>query len=153
MVHSAGALRYLMPMDGEHCFFFWRFYRHFSTFKKPWLPIQRGGFHFKSPKSDSNFFLRGSVGLRVSSHLCLLGAILRVPWTNVANLTKSVYGCSPPWHHQQIERKHWWRTFPKCEAKVPYHLLIGPLFSVCLHLNPLRYTKGRPISGWKNMLV
>jgi len=79
MVHSAGALRYLMPMDGGTLFFLLAIYRHFSNFKKPWLPIQRGGFHFKSQKSDSNFFLRGSVGLRVSSHLCLLGAILRVP--------------------------------------------------------------------------
>jgi hypothetical protein len=59
MVHSAGALRYLMPMDGGTLFFLLSIYRHFSTFKKPWLPIQRGGFHFKSPKSDSNFVSEG----------------------------------------------------------------------------------------------
>jgi hypothetical protein len=45
------------------------------------------------------------------------------------SLSESAYGCSPPGHHQQIEpKKHRWGTFPKCEAKLPYHLLVGPLF-------------------------
>jgi hypothetical protein len=31
---------------------------------------------------------------------------------------------SPNW-----TKRHWWGTFPKCEAKLlPYHLLVGPLF-------------------------
>jgi hypothetical protein len=79
MVHSAGALRYLMPMDGGTLFFLLAIYRHFFTLRNPGYQYKGGVFIFKSPKSDSNFFLRGSVGLRVSSHLCLLGAILRVP--------------------------------------------------------------------------
>jgi hypothetical protein len=68
MVHLAGSLRYLMPMDGGTVFFLLAIYRHFSTFKKPWLPIKGGGggagggCHLKSPKTDSNFFLgAGSV--------------------------------------------------------------------------------------------
>jgi hypothetical protein len=51
----------------------------FFYFKKTLATNTKAGFHFKSPKSDSNFFLGGGGGLRVSSHLCLLGAILRVP--------------------------------------------------------------------------
>jgi len=50
-------------------------YRQISTLKKPWLPIIRGFFYLRSPKSDSNFFFGG----RVSPHLCLLAAVLRAP--------------------------------------------------------------------------
>jgi len=42
-------------MGGE-CFFFWRFIAIFY-FKKTLATNTKGGFHFKSPKSDSNFFL------------------------------------------------------------------------------------------------
>ncbi len=80
MVHLAHALRCLMPIDGGTVFFLLAIYRHFSAFKRPWLATgTKGGFHFKSPKTDSNFSLGEGAGLRVSSHLCLLGAILRVP--------------------------------------------------------------------------
>jgi hypothetical protein len=45
-------------MDGGTVFFLLAIYRHFSTFKRPWLATStKGGFHFKSPKADSNFFL------------------------------------------------------------------------------------------------
>jgi hypothetical protein len=49
---------------------------------------------------------------RVSSHLCLLAAVLRVTSNNGVNLWKSVWsclGCSPPWLDQHIKKqKHWW---------------------------------------------
>jgi len=68
MVHLAGALQYLMPMDGATVFFLLAIYRHFSTFKKPWLPIQRGagGLSFKITKNLQQFFFCGEGALRVS---------------------------------------------------------------------------------------
>jgi len=59
MVHLAGALQYLMPMDGAEVFFLLAIYRHFSTFKKPWLPIQGGGLSFKITKNRQQFFSGG----------------------------------------------------------------------------------------------
>jgi len=156
MVHLAGAFRYFMPMDGGTVFFLLVIYRHFSTFEKLWLQY-KVGFSFKTTKNRQQFFSAGGRGLRVSSHLCVLGAILRVPWANVANLTKSVSICL--WMLTTLTpsangtKQYRWGTFPKCEAKLPYHLLVGPLFWGCLHPNPLGYTKGPPISRGKIMLV
>jgi hypothetical protein len=78
MVHLAGAFRYFMPMDGGTVFFLLAIYRHFSTFEKLWLQY-KGGFSFKTTKNRQQFFSAGGRGLKVASHLCLLGAILRVP--------------------------------------------------------------------------
>jgi hypothetical protein len=65
-------------MDGGRVFFLLAIYRHFSTLKNPGYQY-KGGFSFKITKIRQQFFSGGGGGLRVSSHLCLLGAILRVP--------------------------------------------------------------------------
>jgi hypothetical protein len=61
MVNLAGALRYLMPLDGGTLFFLLAIYRHFSTFKKPWLPIQRGVF-ILNHQNRTAIFIWGKVG-------------------------------------------------------------------------------------------
>jgi hypothetical protein len=53
MVHLARALGLVTRMRDS--VFHLAIYRHFSTFEKSRLPIQREGFHLKSPKTDSNF--------------------------------------------------------------------------------------------------
>jgi hypothetical protein len=62
----------------EECFFFWRFIAIFLLLKNPGYQY-KGGFSFKITKIRQQFFSGAGWELRVSSHLCLLGAILRVP--------------------------------------------------------------------------
>jgi hypothetical protein len=69
MIHLAGALRYLMPMDGVTAVFLLAIYRQFSTFKTPWLPIQRGLFISNHQKSTAIFFGGSGGVLRVLSYI------------------------------------------------------------------------------------
>jgi hypothetical protein len=41
-----------------------------------------------------------------------------------------------------IDKAHWWRTFPKCEARLSHCHVLGPLFCECPHPEALSYTKG-----------
>jgi hypothetical protein len=72
---------------GGGLFFFLVIYRHFSAFKKPWLLIQKGVFHLKSPKTDPKCFGGGRGVIRFMPTGCkfedfveiiLLAVVLRV---------------------------------------------------------------------------
>jgi hypothetical protein len=115
---------------GGQCFFIWRFIAIFLLLKNPSCQYN-AGFSFKITKIRQQLFSGGRGRVEGVITFTPTGYSFKSSLKYCRQFDEICLNLSRDAHHpdaiSKLKQKTLVGTFPKCEANVPYHLLVGSL--------------------------